>query len=893
MSIEDINYLYKNSIKDNAIIFVDSSKRDKSIFPNPNKYNITFSNPFKLVYGLEVIEASIPRTMYQIDKYNNNFKIIIGDANYDIFIRNKYDFYNNPDTDIDFIEDVRSEQNNIDSSDSTNNIFNYGFNNSIYFDNNTNSDGEEFTTGIFNNEYNIETSQNSNGSLLWLRDITINPQDMNINSLIDKINSKLSDLPLDTNNSYPSLLNNRKIRVKGLTDPAANTSKLLFYSGDDPDSTGNINNSVKFYLLGFDSNMKETIGFDENAQDNSNDYSNTINDLEKRNIFMLLYNISIKQWKDVVNIIVSSNDTLENSNIYTKKQWEGSDSFNNSLLSHRDRTLVILDNINTLSNFNNSNIYNLYLIFENNIQNQIFVSDRDKGDIGSYDLHTDTNNNYSVSRPNFGIKQEIEYIVKWVKYDTASNLGGYYTIKNKYYSIGQYPNETNNPTLEFKLNNSYKFDLSDSSNRIECNIISTNINNLISSGENKDTITIFYSLYDSITFRIVDQIEQTNDFIKGNNSVITSTNLVNLINKSIYFNSQLIQEDNNYKINIQIINLNLNNDLVLKFGTNAINTDINTGSDTGLEISQFNNDNLFRFSTVVNGLNSAERVGVTDFNSFVEYNNVQGTDNSYVIFNALDQNLSSNDKNEFLGTPNTFYYNSNPLDDYSADSSLRDNSVINSGNSITLNRKVVHRIQTPGLINLTGERFVVLKSKNIEEHMQKNDDGTTSTGIGLFKVSTIGYNENRLDFTTYKPKDFHPIGKLTHIDLTFENINNLSYDFKGVNHTLLINIKYYVPTANLDKFNYVLNQNYTPDFINYRKTQYEKDNNSDDELDHLAQNFNQNFLEKEKEFVYSSDEDLDNISPPNNLTDSDTETSSEDDYIPSNNNHITPYNPFY
>ena len=367
MSIEDINYLYKNSIKDNAIIFVDSSKRDKSIFPNPNKYNITFSNPFKLVYGLEVIEASIPRTMYQIDKYNNNFKIIIGDANYDIFIRNKYDFYNNPDTDIDFIEDVRSEQNNIDSSDSTNNIFNYGFNNSIYFDDNTNSDNEQFTTGIFNNEYNIETSQNSNGSLLWLRDITINPQDMNINSLIDKINSKLSDLPLDTNNSYPSLLNNRKIRVKGLTDPAANTSKLLFYSGDDPDSTGNINNSVKFYLLGFDSNMKETIGFDENAQDNSNDYSNTINDLEKRNIFMLLYNISIKQWKDVVNIIVSSNDTLENSNIYTKKQWEGSDSFNNSLLSHRDRTLVILDNINTLSNFNNSNIYNLYLIFENNI----------------------------------------------------------------------------------------------------------------------------------------------------------------------------------------------------------------------------------------------------------------------------------------------------------------------------------------------------------------------------------------------------------------------------------------------------------------------------------------------------------------------------------------------
>ena len=85
MSIEDVNYLYKNSLKDNAIIFIESSKRDKNTYPTPSEYTITFDNPFKYVYGVEILDASIPRTMYQIDKTNNNLKIVLGDANYHIY----------------------------------------------------------------------------------------------------------------------------------------------------------------------------------------------------------------------------------------------------------------------------------------------------------------------------------------------------------------------------------------------------------------------------------------------------------------------------------------------------------------------------------------------------------------------------------------------------------------------------------------------------------------------------------------------------------------------------------------------------------------------------------------------------------------------------------------
>ena len=33
------------------------------------------NNPFRYVYGLEIVDASIPITMYQIDKTNNNLKI--------------------------------------------------------------------------------------------------------------------------------------------------------------------------------------------------------------------------------------------------------------------------------------------------------------------------------------------------------------------------------------------------------------------------------------------------------------------------------------------------------------------------------------------------------------------------------------------------------------------------------------------------------------------------------------------------------------------------------------------------------------------------------------------------------------------------------------------------
>jgi hypothetical protein len=219
-------------------------------------------------------------------------------------------------------------------------------------------------------------------------------------------------------------------------------------------------------------------------------------------------------------------------------------------------------------------------------------------------------------------------------------------------------------------------------------------------------------------------------------------------------------------------------------------------------------------------------------------------------------------------------------------------------------------IQTPGLINLVGERFIVVHSDTIESHFNMISRTKNSVGLGLFKLGVSGYSENRFDFTNYKPKDFHPIGKLSKIDFRFETIDGLMYDFKGINHHLLLNIKFYTPIGNIDNAKYSLNANYNPNLIEYQNTQYEKEDYSDEETRELTANFKKNFLEREKEYDYESDEDLDYINLNKNFVhpsmynnkniknDDETDDETEDETTDSSEEEdnpeiITPYHKNY
>lgn len=73
MSIDDIDYLKSNSFKQSYTFIIDSEDRDHLIFPKPNNYTLSFTVPFKNVFALEVIDASVPRTMFNVDIFNNKF----------------------------------------------------------------------------------------------------------------------------------------------------------------------------------------------------------------------------------------------------------------------------------------------------------------------------------------------------------------------------------------------------------------------------------------------------------------------------------------------------------------------------------------------------------------------------------------------------------------------------------------------------------------------------------------------------------------------------------------------------------------------------------------------------------------------------------------------------
>jgi hypothetical protein len=71
MPIDDVDFMLDNCITDNHIIYIDSAKRDKLAFPHANHYTIRFSNPYRFVHGIEVLDASVPSTMFNIDVHNN------------------------------------------------------------------------------------------------------------------------------------------------------------------------------------------------------------------------------------------------------------------------------------------------------------------------------------------------------------------------------------------------------------------------------------------------------------------------------------------------------------------------------------------------------------------------------------------------------------------------------------------------------------------------------------------------------------------------------------------------------------------------------------------------------------------------------------------------------
>ena len=77
MSIEDVEFMKKHSLKQNYTFIIDSRFRNKEEYPEPNNYQITFDQPFKNVFGIEILDITVPKTMYNVDVDANKLIIYI------------------------------------------------------------------------------------------------------------------------------------------------------------------------------------------------------------------------------------------------------------------------------------------------------------------------------------------------------------------------------------------------------------------------------------------------------------------------------------------------------------------------------------------------------------------------------------------------------------------------------------------------------------------------------------------------------------------------------------------------------------------------------------------------------------------------------------------------
>jgi hypothetical protein len=125
---------------------------------------------------------------------------------------------------------------------------------------------------------------------------------------------------------------------------------------------------------------------------------------------------------------------------------------------------------------------------------------------------------------------------------------------------------------------------------------------------------------------------------------------------------------------------------------------------------------------------------------------------------------------------------------------------------------------TPGIIALERVQYIELHCPEIESHMLGHyAHFRYAPGIGLFKlIDSNTVTHLRFDFLNIERMPFHPIGKLSRMTLSFRRKDGALYNFKGVDHTILVAIKYYTPKAVLRLPRSSLNAAYDPDVLKYQ-----------------------------------------------------------------------------
>ena len=76
--MDDVQHLARHSREESYLIVVDSRARDTARFGSPSEYEIAFNSPFRNVFGLDLLDASVARTEYIVDETTNTLEYAVG-----------------------------------------------------------------------------------------------------------------------------------------------------------------------------------------------------------------------------------------------------------------------------------------------------------------------------------------------------------------------------------------------------------------------------------------------------------------------------------------------------------------------------------------------------------------------------------------------------------------------------------------------------------------------------------------------------------------------------------------------------------------------------------------------------------------------------------------------
>ena len=181
----------------------------------------------------------------------------------------------------------------------------------------------------------------------------------------------------------------------------------------------------------------------------------------------------------------------------------------------------------------------------------------------------------------------------------------------------------------------------------------------------------------------------------------------------------------------------------------------------------------------------------------------------------------------------------------------------------------------PDMINLNTIKYVILRCKEIEDMLEEQPSYEgMAPGIGIFKLfGDYSVTNLRFDFTNLVRKPFHPIGKLTRLSFRFEREPNVLYDFKGVDHQMLLMVGFYAPQPqSRSNKKSTLNPDYDPNFLNYLVREARFHNAARElELSSLRSMADDALLKQKLAYEHSSSEEEDDSEE-----DSDDDDSEED-----------------